>query len=258
VPRIRSIKPEFWTSAQVMECSPNARLLFIGLWNFCDDHGRHPDSAKQLKAEIFPGDEFTLECIRGMVAELASNGLVIRYTVDGKGFLTVTGWHHQRIDKRQKPKYPGPDDANAKPFVDDSKNDPGTFPPDRIGKDRIGEDQRESARARAALSPEKSSGSPIPIPSKTPPDDYEPPELLRRQLVAARSDLDYEHTLTAFRLTEYQYPRTDWDRAFAKFWHTQQARKPARAESPDDVFAGLDELAAEMRSRGEYGGSDGF
>lgn len=32
--RIRTIKPEFWTSEQVMGCAPLARLLFIGLWNF--------------------------------------------------------------------------------------------------------------------------------------------------------------------------------------------------------------------------------
>ncbi len=40
--RIRSIKTEFWTAEQVMECSPIARLLFIGMWNFCDDGGNHP------------------------------------------------------------------------------------------------------------------------------------------------------------------------------------------------------------------------
>lgn len=29
--RIRSIKPEFWVSEQIGECSTNARLTFIGL-----------------------------------------------------------------------------------------------------------------------------------------------------------------------------------------------------------------------------------
>jgi hypothetical protein len=44
--RIRTIRPEFWTSEQVTECSMPARLLFIGLWNFCDDGGRMPYSPK--------------------------------------------------------------------------------------------------------------------------------------------------------------------------------------------------------------------
>ena len=32
----------------------DARLLFIGLWTFCDDRGVHPASAKRIKMEIFP------------------------------------------------------------------------------------------------------------------------------------------------------------------------------------------------------------
>lgn len=37
MPRIRTIKPEYWTSEQVLDLSIPARLAFIGLWNFCDD-----------------------------------------------------------------------------------------------------------------------------------------------------------------------------------------------------------------------------
>ena len=46
--RIRTVKPEFWTSEQVAECTPIARLAFIGIWNFCDDNGIHPASIKRL------------------------------------------------------------------------------------------------------------------------------------------------------------------------------------------------------------------
>lgn len=106
--RIRTIKPDFWTSEQVMECSPNARLLFIGLWNFCDDAGRHPMSPKQIKAQVFPGDSFTPENVRGMLDELSSNGLIRYYTVEDKDYFVVTGWSHQRIDKAQPAKYPAP------------------------------------------------------------------------------------------------------------------------------------------------------
>ncbi len=108
--RIRSIKPEFWTSEQVMECSPNARLAFIGMWNFCDDAGRMPASPKQIKALVFPSDDFTSENVRRMLDELERNGLIARYIVDDKEFLAVTGWHHQKIDRPQKPKTPEPPD----------------------------------------------------------------------------------------------------------------------------------------------------
>ena len=39
MPRIRTIKPEFWTDEKVGECSIPARLLFIATWNIADDRG---------------------------------------------------------------------------------------------------------------------------------------------------------------------------------------------------------------------------
>lgn len=149
--RIRSIKPEFWTSEQVMECSRDARLLFVGLWNFCDDAGRHVDSPKRIKAEVFPGDDFSSETIRGMVDELEKNGLIQRYVVDEIAYLQVTGWHHQRVDKPQPAKYPPiPEGYAAR-----SENIPRTLAPDPIrsdpiGRDRKGEDSNIAASQRDA------------------------------------------------------------------------------------------------------------
>lgn len=97
--RIRTIKPEFWTSEQVMECSPMARLLFIGIWNFCDDAGNHPFSAKTIKALIFPGDDITTAQVDAMLGELQSNDLITLYEASAKQYLHVNGWNHQKIDK---------------------------------------------------------------------------------------------------------------------------------------------------------------
>lgn len=97
--RIRTTKPEFWTSEQIMECSPIARLLFIGMWNFCDDGGNHPASARTLKAEIFPSDDFTSTDVQRLIDELSSNSLITLYTAQNKDFWHVNGWHHQKIDK---------------------------------------------------------------------------------------------------------------------------------------------------------------
>ena len=116
-----------------MECSTNARLMFIGMWNFADDLGRLPLSAKTIKAQIFPADDISLDTIRGMIDELSRNGLVIPYVVEDREYLQITGWQHQRIDKPQAGKCPSPVNGY-------SKSIPGTFPPDRKGKDKIGED----------------------------------------------------------------------------------------------------------------------
>lgn len=98
--RIRTIKPEFWTSEQVISCSHHARLLFIGLWNFCDDRGIHPASYIRLKAEIFPGDDCSIENIKAWVSELVIANLLHEYAIDDKRYWIITGWkQHQRIDK---------------------------------------------------------------------------------------------------------------------------------------------------------------
>lgn len=156
--RIRTIKPEFCTSAQVVECSRDARLLFVLMWMFCDDYGIHPANAKQLKMECFPGDDVSSAAVQTMIDELIRSGLLTCYTVDGCDYWKVTGWHHQRIDKRQPAKYPS--EPPAKPaksasiprafqehskngtgtLQEHSKNTPGPFPPERKGKERKGKE----------------------------------------------------------------------------------------------------------------------
>lgn len=107
--KIRTIKPEFCTSEQVVECSIPARLLFVTMWMFCDDQGIHPAKPKTLKMECFPGDDFTTEDVGRMVDELVSQGLLRRYSAENEGFLQVTGWRHQRIDRSKRlDKWPPP------------------------------------------------------------------------------------------------------------------------------------------------------
>ena len=133
--RIRTIKPEFFTSEQVVECSPTARLLFVGLWCFCDDGGVHPFSARRIKMEVFPGDAFSEDDILGWIGELLKVGLLRQYEANGESFLVVTGWRHQKIEKPTL-KYPQPkfDDAsaNGRRAVGDSS------PPEGNGRERKG------------------------------------------------------------------------------------------------------------------------
>lgn len=167
--RIRSIKPEFWTSEQVTECSPMARLLFIGLWNFCDDHGIHPDSAKRIKMEVFPGDEIAVADVQGWVDDLVEHGLVERYEAEGEKYLRVTGWsRHQKIDKPSY-KYPQPvSDKSAKPRRKEAER----HPPDRSRVESNGEET--VANATGADAP---GGSP-PLPGFA--GDPEPVDLKKQ------------------------------------------------------------------------------
>ncbi len=121
--RIRSIKPEFWSSEQITDCSVNARLLFIGLWNFADDRGRMPFKPKQIKATIFPADDFTVQDVQGWLSELCVNRLIKLYDYENERYLYVTGWHHQKINRPQRAKYPDPEDGTHVSFSEYSQLD---------------------------------------------------------------------------------------------------------------------------------------
>jgi len=98
--RSRTIKSSFWTSEQIMMLPLEARLLFIGMWNFCDDNGIYPASLIKLKAEIFPSDIFNLEDINCWVGELESQKLIHEYQIGENKYWIVTGWSkHQKVDK---------------------------------------------------------------------------------------------------------------------------------------------------------------
>lgn len=111
--RIRTVKPEFWTNEKVMSCKPLTRLLFIGMWNFADDYGRLHYAPLGIKAKVFPNDSIAADDVRDMLGELRGNGLLVIYAAEGKEYIEITGWDHQKIDKRQKSKIPGPFEAGS-------------------------------------------------------------------------------------------------------------------------------------------------
>ncbi len=149
--RIRTIKPEFWTSEQVMSCTPTARLLFIGMWNFADDSGVISYSPVQIKAKVFPGDTFSSVEIKTMINELISNDLVRLFRpLDGKLYLFISGWNkHQKIDRPNRifPVYDSKFEVKN-PFDDNSTNDRRVFA-DNSTNDRRAFDDNSTNDRRA-------------------------------------------------------------------------------------------------------------
>lgn len=104
--RIRTIKPDFWTDGAMVQLSPFARLLYIGMWNFtmCD-HGHVADDAVKLKLQILPMDDID---IIGLLAEIMDAGRVTRVEdADGRKYLHIKRFEdHQKIDPRWKTRCP--------------------------------------------------------------------------------------------------------------------------------------------------------
>lgn len=93
--KIRGVKPEFWTDERVVEVSRDARLLFIGMWNFACDNGHLDDKPKQLKMKIFPGDDDTN--LDAWLDELVAAGRIVR---DGTTITIPKFAEHQKPHKR--------------------------------------------------------------------------------------------------------------------------------------------------------------
>lgn len=159
--RIRTIKPEFWSSEQIMECSLIARLMFIGLWNFCDDAGNHSASLKTIKAEIFPGDDIDSENIRQLLDELSSNGLIVFYSNENKDFLHVTGWHHQKIDRPsfKHPPYKPEKSKTIRRTIDDQSPPEGSLKEGK-GEEGKGEECEEDQSPEDLLGDHQPSDPP--------------------------------------------------------------------------------------------------
>lgn len=112
--RIRTIKPEFWSSPDTAACEdPWARLLYVAMWNWADDAGRGTAIPKELAGFAFPNDEkIDSADIRRMLGEIRRAFGVVFYTVGGRPYYAIPSWEkHQKIDKRSGPKYPAPEEG---------------------------------------------------------------------------------------------------------------------------------------------------
>lgn len=101
--RIRSIKPEFWIDEKIVDLSPWARLLFIGIWNFADDQGYIEHKSRRIKMQVFPGDEVDVD---QLIKELIAADLLAPYESPIGAVLHVRNWErHQRVDKAAQPRF---------------------------------------------------------------------------------------------------------------------------------------------------------
>ena len=107
--RIRTIKPEFFTSRSMSRVSIPARLTYAGLWTQADDCGRGVADVRILKGAIWPlEDDVQQADIQRHLQELVSTGHLYVYDVGGDLFFEVIGWvkHQASAYRRGEAKHP--------------------------------------------------------------------------------------------------------------------------------------------------------
>ena len=105
--RSRNIKPGFFKNEDLAECSLAARLCFVGLWMLADREGRLEDRPKRIKAELFAFDSIE---VAPLLAELEQFGFIMRYAVEGRGFIQI-----KTFDKHQNPHHREPPSSIPSP-----------------------------------------------------------------------------------------------------------------------------------------------
>lgn len=97
--RIRTIKPGFFTSGDIVDLSPLARLFYIGLWCESDREGRLNWNTRTLKLRYLPADECDIEAL---ASELIEREMLVIYEVDGKQYAEIPSFaKHQVINNRE-------------------------------------------------------------------------------------------------------------------------------------------------------------
>ena len=108
MPRIRTIKPSFWSSRTAALVSRDARLLAIGLISMGDDSGRFLASHSAIVGYVYPNDDdVSAVKLRKWMTELEKAGFVVLYKADGIKYGCVN-YKHQRISHPTASSFPAP------------------------------------------------------------------------------------------------------------------------------------------------------
>lgn len=146
--RIRTIKPEFFTSDDICALSPCARLLYIGLWCEADREGRMEWKPRSFKRRYLPDDDVDIDTL---CTEIVGRGLVVQY---GKGLAYIPEFlKHQHINPRETvSSLPEPDAPSTRaPRVSNATGRDSDVQGGRERKGKEGKEEDASTRPTHAI-----------------------------------------------------------------------------------------------------------
>lgn len=199
--RIRTIKPEFFTSEDIVELPAMARLLYIALWCEADREGRFLWKPRTFKMRYFPADDCDIDALGRVLIE---SGLVKLY---GEGFAFIPRFsRHQHVNPREsKSELPDPKDdacSTRAPRVGTSESTVSDAQVGREGEGKEGESASKKPTPHASA-----SGSRLPA-------DWSLPKDWRAWAVKERPDVDADHEAETF----------------ADFWHGKPGKDGRKAD----------------------------
>lgn len=109
MPRQRMIKPDFFDSGSLAECSRDARLLFVGLWVMGDDTGCQKWAPRKIARQVFPYDDIEPAELLTWMAELEESGCIRYYEAENEQCVCVPNFSvYQTVKNPSKTTVPRP------------------------------------------------------------------------------------------------------------------------------------------------------
>ncbi|MBV7531314.1 hypothetical protein [Chitinophaga sp. sic0106] len=104
MPRIRTIKPDFWNDQKLGQEPEAVMLCVIGLLNFSDDYGVVKANPTWLKNQIFPYKAtLRVEAFSVWLARLVELEVVILFSYKEENFYYIRNFRkHQKVDRPSK------------------------------------------------------------------------------------------------------------------------------------------------------------
>ncbi|SDT84574.1 hypothetical protein SAMN04488548_10957 [Gordonia westfalica] len=84
MPRIRTIKPDFWDSADTAGADLRTRLLFIAMWNWADDYGIGDATPVRVIGFAFPNDEIPVSDYPRLLSDVSDHFGVVYFRHEGR------------------------------------------------------------------------------------------------------------------------------------------------------------------------------
>lgn len=248
MPRIRSIKPEFFDSPSTASASFEARLFFIALWCWADDYGVGTAAPKQLIAFAFPNDPITDTDFPRLRTEVATAFGVQWYEVDGRPYYCIPSWDdHQKNERRANRKNPAPDqgiliDTETHGTSVQSHGDSGTGTGEqgnrgtgetRPSSDRPSDDEQRDERGTPTTDRKQDRRSAPRSKQSVPlPDDWKPTDAHRERARTSRLDVEREAVMFRSNALAKDLRYVEWNSAFTTWLlraETYRSGSPAPA-----------------------------
>ncbi len=147
MPRIRSIKPQFFLNDELASLHPLDRLLFIGLWTMADRDGRLEERPLKIKAALLPYDAYDIE---EALKRLSGKKFIVRYGVRAEKSAEKANYIEiSNFRKHQCPNVKEPESTIPAPCRH-HKSTP------RLGKGKEGKGEGGGALGRGECAPSSS------------------------------------------------------------------------------------------------------